>query len=393
MHCAGLLATALSLGCGSHVASYEPPRLMQHRVHRQLDADLNAVNDAVSEWMLAQFGPPDRPKWPESMAPSTAQSLLSETDLDRAAGPVRIEMDRIERGLYRKHCATCHGVTGDGVGPSAALLAPYPRDFRRGTFKFKSTAFASKPTLDDLARTIRHGVAGTSMPAMANLERAKGYDRDIEILAGYVRYLAIRGEVERRIFLEAVPDLDTDAQPAALRAAIDSAAAPLLERVVGSWQNASSDLKDEVPSSKEVPEPTSEHIERGRIVFRSEAAACAQCHGLEGVGDGKLVDFDEWTKDWTIRAGIDPKIPSQWRPLKALGLLKPVPARPRNLRWGAYRGHGDPRTAVRRAIELGIEGSPMPAAARAASTPGGLTDQQLDDLIEYVLWLGKEGAS
>ena len=51
--------------------------------------------------------------------------------------------------LYRKHCLHCHGVTGDGNGPTAPFLWPRPRDYRRGMYKFTSTT-GQKPTREDL---------------------------------------------------------------------------------------------------------------------------------------------------------------------------------------------------------------------------------------------------
>ena len=43
------------------------------------------------------------------------------------------------RNLYMQHCLHCHGVSGDGAGPTAKFLNPRPRDYRQGIFKFKST--------------------------------------------------------------------------------------------------------------------------------------------------------------------------------------------------------------------------------------------------------------
>src|SRR5205823_4042197 len=57
-------------------------------------------------------------------------------------------------GLYRKHCLHCHGVSGDGNGPTAAFLWPRPRDYRPGLFKFTSTNSNQKPTRSDLERII-----------------------------------------------------------------------------------------------------------------------------------------------------------------------------------------------------------------------------------------------
>ena len=42
--------------------------------------------------------------------------------------------------IYRKNCLHCHGVSGAGDGPTAPFLYPLPRDYRKGIFKFTSTA-------------------------------------------------------------------------------------------------------------------------------------------------------------------------------------------------------------------------------------------------------------
>ena len=44
-------------------------------------------------------------------------------------------------------------------------LYPWPRDFRKGIFKFRSTPTGTLPRDEDLYRTIIRGVPGTSMPA------------------------------------------------------------------------------------------------------------------------------------------------------------------------------------------------------------------------------------
>src|SRR5262249_43560814 len=33
---------------------------------------------------------------------------------------------------YRRHCLHCHGVSGDGRGPTARWINPHPRDYRQG---------------------------------------------------------------------------------------------------------------------------------------------------------------------------------------------------------------------------------------------------------------------
>jgi mono/diheme cytochrome c family protein len=66
--------------------------------------------------------------------------------------------------LYVRYCAGCHGEAGDGKGPAAAFLAPRPRDFTKGIFKFTSTPAGSIPLDEDIYRTITFGLHGTSMP-------------------------------------------------------------------------------------------------------------------------------------------------------------------------------------------------------------------------------------
>ena len=56
-----------------------------------------------------------------------------------------------------------------------------------------------KPTDDDLRRVLLNGVAGTAMPSFKLLNEG-----EIEALIDYVKYLAIRGEVERRLIEENV---------------------------------------------------------------------------------------------------------------------------------------------------------------------------------------------
>ena len=64
-------------------------------------------------------------------------------------------------------------MSSHGRGPTAAFLNPYPRDFRMGTFKFKSTPIGMKPTDDDLRRILLNGVAGTAMPSFKLLNEGE----------------------------------------------------------------------------------------------------------------------------------------------------------------------------------------------------------------------------
>src|SRR5207249_910638 len=93
--------------------------------------------------------------------------------------------------LYRRHCLHCHGVSGDGSGPTADFLWPRPRDYRLGKFKFTSTT-GDKPTREDLRKTIYHGLPNTSMPAFDGLMTHP----EIEQVIDYVIFLSARGQSE-----------------------------------------------------------------------------------------------------------------------------------------------------------------------------------------------------
>ena len=92
---------------------------------------------AIANILDAMFGTPDEP----FALPETGLDLRK---LKMAAGPVWSDRAGGKHGLYRRHCAHCHGITGDGHGPTAPILNPYPRDYRPGMFKFKSTYTAGQ---------------------------------------------------------------------------------------------------------------------------------------------------------------------------------------------------------------------------------------------------------
>ena len=144
----------------------------------------------VSEILEAAFGTPDAPKIP---GVEGAAALLDQEFLDMAAGPVGRLEDGSPRGLYRQHCAHCHGVTGDGMGPTSEFLKPYPRDYRKGVFKFKHTVLGAKPRKEDLRQVLMEGIPGTAMPSF------RVYDsQELDAIIDYVIYLAIRGDVGNR---------------------------------------------------------------------------------------------------------------------------------------------------------------------------------------------------
>ncbi len=84
--------------------------------------------------------------------------------------PINAEPDRAQgKALFERHCAACHGENGDGSGEAERYLVPKARDFTAGVYKFRSTPSGTPPTDEDLYRTVKTGIPGTSMPSFARL--------------------------------------------------------------------------------------------------------------------------------------------------------------------------------------------------------------------------------
>ena len=348
---------------------------------------LNQTQDALHR----MFGKPTDPQLPELLKSEDYAELIS-LDRVKAAGHMTEGV-----GLYEKHCATCHGVVGNGRGTTAALLDPYPRDYRAGKFKYKSTPRSIKPLREDLEYVIRRGIDGTSMKAIPELK-----DEDIKVLVDYVIYLSIRGELERSLLRQA-EEIDFEAGESLFDVNLEKTKPDLfkeqltnvegsLEEIGDSWLEAVDRVKEvpeppaeipvpatraEVLAAKQSPEdsPLKKSIARGSEVFRSEMAACGKCHGVEGYGDGKNIDYDDWTKEWTLRIGIEPTDEEAQIPLVARGALPPRRIMARDFRLGLFRGGSEPDRIYRRIAE-GIDGTPMPAAA--------VSQEDIWHLVNYV---------
>src|SRR5262245_28061169 len=178
-----MLVIVAPAGCGK----VDPPpfRLNMTNVISKQIAPEN--QQAIADLLDAMFGTPDQPF-------AMAETGLNQRLLKMAAGPVWTDEAGGKHGLYRRHCAHCHGISGDGHGPTAAILDPYPRDYRPGIFKFKGTYSAAQPTTEDLRRVVHDGVPGTAMPSFAILP-----PDEQDSLVEYVKYLSIRGMTERGI--------------------------------------------------------------------------------------------------------------------------------------------------------------------------------------------------
>ena len=233
--------------------------------------------------------------------------LLGRSDVTRA---------HLRQGaaVYSRYCVQCHGVSGDGQGEAAAYLIPRPRDYRRGIFKFTSTTYGSKPLRDDLMRTIRRGVRGTSMPSFSLLD-----PKDLEAVVDYVLVLTHRGELEAELAGEAeVAD------------ELDEARVPeLVQSVLAKWEQARGKV---VYPTTPMPEFTPAIVEQGKKAFLT--VGCAQCHGEDG--RGQLATNVEMDDAWRNKT-------------KAADLTS-----------GMLRGGTEPLDIFRH-IDAGINGTPMPA--------------------------------
>jgi mono/diheme cytochrome c family protein len=389
-----LVATSLVGGCGAPAASFQPATIYILERERESNEPIPAAQKGeIADTLSALFGTPDKPHVPV-LAGIDAEAVLDQQLLDIAAGPVDVNPQGRPVGLYREHCAHCHGITGDGRGPTAAFLNPYPRDYRMGLFKFKSTPVSGKPTHVDLRRILINGIPGTAMPSFRLLE-----DQQIEALVHYVRYLAIRGEVERSLIRD-VADLDTAGgeQLVDLEALGESNSADLegqlatikstVETIVGKWQAANAAVLqvEERPPQADVAAA----VARGRDLFYGKVANCFSCHGDSALGDGQTNLYDDWTKE------LKPGNPEVLAIYLENGALKPRFLRPRNLREGVYRGGRRPIDIYWR-IRNGITGAEMPAAPML--NPGdppdkkGLTEEDVWCLVEYVRQMPYEPAS
>ncbi|MBI4229560.1 MAG: cytochrome c [Planctomycetes bacterium] len=241
---------------------------------------------------------------------------------------------RLLRGaaFYRRNCMHCHGVTGDGDGPTARFLTPRPRDYRLGVFKFTSTVSSAKATREDLLHTVLEGMPGTMMPSFSLYDR-----EDVEAVVDYVIHLSMRGEFEEALAMRLLDGDDLD----------EDVVEEEVELLVEGWADAASS-RQPVPVVQPVPS-SAEAIARGSELFRG-AGNCISCHGPSGRGDGPSVQ------------GMDPDV---WG----------NPIRPADLTRGDFRGGFRPIDVFRR-IHAGVKGTPMPG--------GSMTEEQMWDLVHYI---------
>jgi mono/diheme cytochrome c family protein len=303
---------------------------------------------AVRRGLDSVFGTPLRPRV-ESEKPAVDELLLTS--------------DRLATGseLYRKHCMHCHGVAGDGRGPTAPWVHPHPRDYRSGKFKFVSNAAQSasgealdvKPSRADLRRILLRGIEGTSMPGFESMPEAQ-----MDSVISYVLHLSIRGEVEFRTLTQVLTGkLDgEEAIGRFIRESLDGS--EFRPGVLDAWavmNRPEQQLKvPEYPAKYTGPEKDKEmadSIQRGFTVFIGKEAGCISCHNDYGRQSKYL--HDAW------------------------GTL----VQPRNLTVPVYRGGRRPVDLYHR-IRGGILPSGMAVAAFKAKDDKG-KDTDAEDTEKY----------
>jgi mono/diheme cytochrome c family protein len=186
--------------------------------------------------------------------------------------------------LYRNHCLHCHGLEGNGRGPTGPWLNPHPRDYRQGVFKYTSSAQdlgERKPRRDDLLRVLRQGIEGTSMPSFGILAA-----EDLDALASYVVHLSLRGESEYFV-------MQTLLQSGSVEGGIGAFMQTGLDVFIGRW----ADAQDKPITADPYPYDNSEKAmlesaARGSKLFNTGQASCVSCHKNYGREAGYY--FDAW---------------------------------------------------------------------------------------------------
>lgn len=292
--------------------------------------------DKIEAGLQTLFGTPAEPK-----VNFASKNVEIETSDQESLQELKLDSKRLASGskLYRRHCLHCHGVSGDGRGPTATWVNPHPRDYRQGIFKFTSSVGGNsrKPRREDLLRVLRNGIEGTAMPPFGLLP-----DQELEDLVSYVIHLSLRGQVE------------FDLMKTMLESQLDeSIAAELGMRLkayaLNDWlKSENSPIKPGNYSETRDKSAKATSIEEGYKLFvQPGAASCIACHK----DFGRIVD---------------------WK-FEAWGTV----GRPLDLTRGTYRGGRRPVDIYYR-IHQGINGSAMPRFADS------LKDEQIWQLVDFV---------
>ena len=216
----GMIEFGKEAAPGSEYQQSSPAESMDHSQHDMGHMDHDMKSDAFQKRGAHDMDNLQKPK-------TKAQALLNRG-----------------RNIYLHMCVYCHGRDGNGGGTATDYLYPWPRDFRKGIFKFRSTPTGTLPKDEDLYRTIIHGVPGTSMPAWGDALSPQ----DTWALVNLIKSFSDR-------FRNEEPGKSLEAKP--------------------------------LPSSPSL-------IAKGKKLFIKHK--CTDCHGATGQGNGRLAEslMDAW---------------------------------------------------------------------------------------------------
>lgn len=303
-----------------------------------------ALRRGVFDALYGSFGTPARPR--VQVDPSLPNIRLVSQQLDK----LRLDRKSLDEGskLYRRNCMHCHGVTGDGQGPTGPWVSPHPRDYRLGKFKFTSTGKDARPSRADLYRTLYHGLDGSTMPSFSLLA-----EKDLENLVSYVIHLSIRGELE--VFLiEQIGSEEIQNEED-----IPQKGVPKLLELIQKWTESNDALiKPDADWFPEITDEKKQHddIRAGYRLFFNKDLKCADCH--VDFGRAAQFQYDNW------------------------GTL----VRPNNLTAGVYRGGRRPIDLYWR-IRSGIlvmTAFPKEHSFTVEEKPEKLDDRKVGQLVRFL---------
>lgn len=242
------------------------------------------------------FGTPAHPKV-SGFDPAVLKKLDENLTPEKVIGGLKLDEETLAEGskVYRHQCLHCHGLEGNGRGPTGFWVNPHPRDYRQGVYKFTSSGQAlgeRKPRREDLRHIITTGIEGTSMPSFGMLSSA-----DVDRLISYVMYLSFRGEAEYQTMLDILKNKDLS--PLQLTENVEK---PSLKQSLQEWLAVISfrwmaaEATPIQPDAYPYGESEKDFLEsaaRGHKVFNAETqGSCISCH--KNYGREAPYSYDEW---------------------------------------------------------------------------------------------------
>src|SRR5439155_19862191 len=113
---------------------------------------------------VSGFDPAVMKKLDELLTPETKARFETLT-AEKVIATLKLDEATLAEGskVYRHQCLHCHGLEGNGRGPTGFWVNPHPRDYRQGVYKFTSSGHVLGvriPRRDDLRHLITTGIEG-----------------------------------------------------------------------------------------------------------------------------------------------------------------------------------------------------------------------------------------